>query len=120
MRSVTKTKLLGRVGLGPGLLVLVLLVAACGRPQAVEGTDLAADEVTPRATLNASPPTPTPTSVAQLEETEPATRAVTPRTTPMPGAPVAPDFRLPDLNGQTWTLSQFRDEPVMLFFWATW
>jgi hypothetical protein len=101
---------------------MVLLVVACGRPQAVEETDSATDAITPRAALNTSPPMPTPTSVAQLEETEPATRAVMPRSTPtpMPGAPVAPDFRLPDLDGQTWTLTQFRDEPVMLFFWATW
>jgi peroxiredoxin len=33
---------------------------------------------------------------------------------------MAPDFRLPDLEGQTWTLSQFQGQPVMLFFWATW
>ncbi|NIO68974.1 MAG: redoxin domain-containing protein, partial [Anaerolineae bacterium] len=40
--------------------------------------------------------------------------------TPIPGAQMAPDFSLPDLDGQTWTLSQFRGQPVMLFMWATW
>ncbi len=117
---MTKAMLFRRVGLGLGLLAVVLLVVACGTPLAVEDAALATDVVTPRATLDASPPTPTPTSVAQLEETEPATRAVTPRATLIPGAQVAPDFRLPDLDGQTWTLTQFRDQPVMLFFWATW
>jgi peroxiredoxin len=33
---------------------------------------------------------------------------------------MVPDFRLSDLDGKTWTLSQFRGQPVMLFFWATW
>lgn len=32
----------------------------------------------------------------------------------------APDFRLPDLNGQEVTLSQFRGKVVFLNFWATW
>ncbi len=36
-----------------------------------------------------------------------------------PGAK-APDFSLKDLDGRTVTLSQFRGQPVMLFFWATW
>ena len=117
---MTKAMLFRRVGLGLGLLAVVLLVVACGTPLAVEDVALATDVVTPRATLDASPPTPTPTSVAQLEETEPATRAVTPRATLIPGAQMAADFRLPDLDGQTWTLAQFRDQPVMLFFWATW
>jgi Flp pilus assembly protein TadD/peroxiredoxin len=34
-------------------------------------------------------------------------------------APVAaPDFSLPDLSGQTWTLSTFRGRPVLLNFWT--
>ncbi|MBI4757423.1 MAG: redoxin domain-containing protein [Chloroflexi bacterium] len=36
-----------------------------------------------------------------------------------PGAK-APDFSLKDLDGRTVTLSQFRGQSVMLFFWATW
>lgn len=38
---------------------------------------------------------------------------------PQLGAP-APDFTLMDLDGQPWTLSQFRGKPVLLNFWATW
>lgn len=35
------------------------------------------------------------------------------------GSP-APDFTLPDLNGQEVTLSQFKGKVVFLNFWATW
>ena len=38
---------------------------------------------------------------------------------PTPGQPV-PDFALPDLEGQTVSLSDFRGEVVLLNFWATW
>jgi peroxiredoxin len=32
----------------------------------------------------------------------------------------APDFTLPDINGNKMTLSSFRDKVVVLNFWATW
>jgi thiol-disulfide isomerase/thioredoxin len=32
----------------------------------------------------------------------------------------APDFTLPDLNGQMVSLSSLRGKPVLLNFWATW
>jgi cytochrome c biogenesis protein CcmG/thiol:disulfide interchange protein DsbE len=32
----------------------------------------------------------------------------------------APDFTLPDLNGTQVSLSQFRGQPVVVNFWATW
>lgn len=39
---------------------------------------------------------------------------------PEPGHP-APDFELKDLEGKTFSLSEFRDQkPVLLYFWATW
>ena len=55
-----------------------------------------------------------------VEKIASATATVTPRVTSLPGAPMAPDFDLPDLDGRTWALSQFRGQPVMLFVWATW
>ncbi|MGP4039465.1 redoxin domain-containing protein [Gracilibacillus sp. D59] len=33
---------------------------------------------------------------------------------------IAPDFELETLNGETVKLSDYRGEPVMLNFWATW
>lgn len=32
----------------------------------------------------------------------------------------APDFVLPDLDGQPWQLSQTRDQTLLINFWATW
>jgi len=32
----------------------------------------------------------------------------------------APAFSLPDLEGRTVTLADFRGKVLMLFFWATW
>ncbi len=32
----------------------------------------------------------------------------------------APDFTLPDLNGNRVSLAQFRGQPVVINFWATW
>lgn len=33
---------------------------------------------------------------------------------------LAPDFQLPDLDGQSVSLSDFRGKPVLVNFWATW
>ena len=38
---------------------------------------------------------------------------------PQVGKP-APDFQLPNLEGQSLSLSDFQGEPVLLNFWATW
>jgi peroxiredoxin len=32
----------------------------------------------------------------------------------------APDFTLPDLDGKTYSLSQFRGKKVLLLSWASW
>jgi hypothetical protein len=106
-------KLLSRVGLGLGLLV-PLLLAACGTSRAAEKADLLTDAPTPDVQSEKTSPvarTTTPTAA-------PKVRPVTP--TPVPASQVAPNFHLRDLDGKTWTLFQFRGQPVMLFFWATW
>ncbi len=43
----------------------------------------------------------------------------TPSPAPQVGKP-APDFQLPNLEGQPVSLSDFQDMPVLLNFWATW
>ena len=67
----------------------------------------------PPAAQSKSTPSATSFSVTQ----EPVTAVPD---TPIPASILAPDFTLPDLEGATWTLSQFRGRPVVLFFWATW
>ena len=37
-----------------------------------------------------------------------------------PGTELAPDFQLPNLEGQSISLSDFRGEPVLVNFWASW
>ena len=40
--------------------------------------------------------------------------------TPTPQDNLAPDFQLPDLDGQLVALDDLRGSPVLLNFWATW
>ncbi len=39
---------------------------------------------------------------------------------PVPGKPLAQDFKLPDLDGNTLKLSDFKGHIVIVNFWATW
>ena len=68
-----------------------------------------------------STPTPTPTLTPTPTPTVTPTPSPTPTPAPAPqvGKP-APDFQLPNLEGQSISLSDFRGKPVMLNFWATW
>ncbi|HID61267.1 MAG TPA: redoxin domain-containing protein [Anaerolineae bacterium] len=130
---MTKTGLFKSVGLWLGLLAVVLLVVACGTAPAVEQPGLEASPVAVAGTDEPAPvpPTATPSTALRASSTETVEPTVTdaPRptpdasptmATPIPGAQMAPDFRLPDLDGRMWTLSQFRGRPVLLFVWATW
>ncbi len=38
----------------------------------------------------------------------------------IPDRPQAPDFALPDIDGKTHRLSDYRGRPVIVNFWATW
>ncbi len=40
--------------------------------------------------------------------------------TPVPGRPAAPDFELQDTEGKRHRLSDYRGQPVLINFWATW
>ncbi len=40
--------------------------------------------------------------------------------TPVPGAPLARDFDLPDMDGKRHRLSDYRGKVVIVNFWATW
>jgi peroxiredoxin len=49
---------------------------------------------------------------AQAEET--------PLLTPVEGLPTAPDFDLTGPKGESYSLSQWRGQPIIVNFWATW
>jgi len=118
---MTKTTLFGRVWVLLGLLAVGLVISACG-------TTLAFEQPGPEASPVAVPEIDDPTFVPLTETVEPTapdtlrptSDASSTMPTPIPGVQMAPDFSLPDLEGQMWTLSQFRSQPVMLFMWATW
>ena len=81
---------------------------------------------TPQPTPSPTPsPTPQPTPSPTPSPTPQPTPSPTPSPTPQPtqGTRVgnlAPDFELPNLNGQSVSLSDFRGKPVLVNFWASW
>jgi hypothetical protein len=126
-RRMTKTMLFGRAWLLLGLLAVGLVISACRttpdvEPPAPVGV-AKTDDPTPVPLAETTEPVATPTKTVEPTATDtprPTPDASRTTPTPIPGAQMAPDFSLPDLDGQTWTLSQFRGRPVMLFVWATW
>jgi cytochrome oxidase Cu insertion factor (SCO1/SenC/PrrC family) len=112
----TMVRPLSRVGQALALFV-PLLLAACGTSQATERAD-SADDVRKAPVAGALVDRSASVTRAKTPNAAPKEGQVTPTTDPT--TPMVPDFRLPDLDGQTWALSQFRGQPVMLFFWATW
>jgi len=125
-RPITKTTLFGRTWLFLGLLAVGLVLSACGTALAVEQPDpvavAKADDPATVPLTEAAEPAATPKTVepTATDIPRPTPDASPSMPTPIPGAQMAPDFSLPDLDGQTWTLAQFRGQPVMLFMWATW
>lgn len=125
--QTVKTMLSSRVWLFLGLLAVGLVTSACGTTLAVEQpgpvavAEMGDPTSVPPAETTKPAATPTGTIEPTVTDTPRPTPDASPATpTPIPGAQMAPDFSLPDLDGQTWTLSQFRGQPVMLFVWATW
>ena len=127
-----------RMALTLGLLVVALLLAACGAPVEEEDAARAAEPASSKAYSPGEEKVTEPadrvvaqirltaTTEMQAQATKAASPPPTPSATPVDspatwvaGARPAPDFRLPDVEGETWTLSQFRGQPVMLFYWAT-
>ena len=93
-----------RLWLLPAGLALLLLAAAV----VVFGPRLLGDEGAPLASIPAFDDTAEGSSVTSGLEDLPA-----------PGRP-APEFALPDLDGNTVRLSDLSGRPVVLNFWATW
>lgn len=76
---------------------------------------------TPLKILSLPPPTDTVIlSLATPTRTPPGTNPPDAEPTPRPGQPAAPDFTLKTLDGRLISLSQFRGEPVLINFWASW
>lgn len=82
------------------MLLLALMVAACGGQTTAEPTPV--------------PPTATPIVTVE-ETTPPPTEATTD-----PNAVPAPDFTLQTLDGESVSLSDYRGKLVMINFWASW
>ena len=93
-----------RLWLLPAGLVLLLLAAVV----VVFGPRLLGDESAPLVSIPAFD-----------DEAEGNTVTSGLEDLPAPGRP-APDFALPDLDGNTVRLSDFSGRPVVLNFWATW
>lgn len=97
-----------------GAVLLALLTAGC--TSSLE--PLA--EPTPQATSTPGT-TPEATPTPQTTPDGTATPGTAPETTSTPRtAPMAPDFTLPNLDGEEVSLSDFRGHPVLLNFWASW
>jgi len=89
------------------LLAGMILLGAClGQAGKQKATLTSMDVLMPTA-IDVLAPTPTPSPMPSLS---PA---------PIAGHP-APDFTLPDLEGDSLRLSDFRGRVVLLVFWATW
>lgn len=128
-----------RAGVALGLLILAAGLPACGSTAAgaekaqrvVEATTAvrtrAGAKLTALAEQVVSTPLPTVATpsrktpeLGQIEQSPDTSGGGSLASAVLAGIEIAPDFRLPDVDGETWTLSQFRGKPVMLFYWATW
>ena len=58
--------------------------------------------------------------VPQFEQAQSETAVLPSGASPLVVGDMAYDFTLADLDGETWTLSDLRGQPVIINFWATW
>ncbi|MDY7041389.1 MAG: TlpA disulfide reductase family protein [Chloroflexota bacterium] len=124
MRKARKGRLLPGDLILLGLLFLGLSVSGCWR--AMPPAPPVPTETTKPGATTAVPVTATPTIKATPVTNSPTDTPLPadPTPTPPPVAPqegfTAPDFSLPNLQGNVITLSEFRGQPVMVNFWTTW
>ena len=68
----------------------------------------------------AAPAAPEEQTAAQTAEAQPASETQKTEAPPESDATPAPDFELPDQNGKTFRLTDYKGKIVLLNFWATW
>jgi len=130
--EMTRRRLLGAlVWLGlASLLLAAFVLSGCANPSTpptVAPSPIS--QPTLRPTWTAVPPVSTPRALG-TPVSAPASPTPQPPEPTVPPTPVrqvgpvvgalAPDFTLPDLNGNPVSLSSLRGRPLVLNFWATW
>ena len=100
-------------------IILTLGLAITCYTTALEPTPAPNSEPVPIPGLEPTPePAPSPEPEPEPAPTPEPTP--TPEPEPEPELVLAPDFQLPNLEGQTISLSDLKGKPVLLNFWATW
>ena len=100
-------------------IILILGLAITSYTTALKPTPAPNPEPVPIPGLEPTPePAPSPEPEPEPAPTPEPTP--TPEPEPEPEPVLAPDFQLPNLEGQTISLSDLKGKPVLLNFWATW
>jgi peroxiredoxin len=108
-------------GLMLGCIICGGLTIAGDFPQQASPSleELAPHTPGPRPATDIPAPSPTITSLPPTQAPNP-TPIPLPSTTPEPEGPLAEDFELSDVQGQTVRLTDYRGNVVLINFWATW